>query len=270
MSRRLLYKLLLGASGSYLALLGLARLSYRSLLYPAPKKGLDRNPRGGTLLHVDGHDAVGVPLAVYPDLERLPQAVIVYLHGNMETLLDSVPVAAEINARGLGFVAVEYRGYGGAAATEPDERGLYADAEAALRHLHRAGITPDRITLWGNSLGTGVAVEMARRGHGARLVLQAPFTSIPDVAGRLAPWLPAKWIIGDAYDSAAKAPELDLPALVLHGDADPLVPYDMGVALAEALPRAELVTVAGGSHSDLFVRERDRLLDRIVAHAAIP
>ena len=262
-----LWKLALGASGTYLALLGLGRLSYRSLLYPAPRTGLSHDPPGGELVETDTADGAKVQFAVYPGLDRLPERVVVFLHGNGETLAESVFLAGELTARGLGFVAVEYRGYGAAPTEGPHEEGLYADAEAALRHLHRRGVSSDRITLWGNSLGTGVAMEMARRGHAGWLVLQAPFTSIPDVASRWAPWLPMGWIIGDAYDSADKAPAVTLPTLVLHGDADTVVPYDMGVTLSDALPNAELVTVAGGTHTDIFVLRGQHLLQRIELHA---
>ncbi len=267
MPRPWLWKLALGAAGSYLALLGLAKVSYRALLYPAPRTGLEHDPPGGKLLEVEADDGARVQAAVYPRLDALPESVVVYLHGNGETLADSVFLAGELTARGLGFVAVEYRGYGQAPAEGPDETGLYADAEAALRHLHAAGVAPERITLWGNSLGTGVAAEMARRGHAARLVLQAPFTSIPDVASRWVPWVPTRWIIGDRFDTAAKASELTLPTLILHGDADPVVPYDMGVALSDALPNAELITVPGGSHNDIFVLQGQLLLQRIERHA---
>lgn len=267
MHRPWLWKLALGAAGSYLALLGLAKVSYRALLYPAPRTGLEHDPPGGELLEVGADDGARVQAAVYPRLDKLPKSVVVYLHGNGETLADSVYLAGEVTARGLGFVAVEYRGYGQAPTDGPDEPGLYADAEATLRHLHASGVSPDRITLWGNSLGTGVAAEMARRGHATRLVLQAPFTSIPDVASRWVPWVPTGWIIADRFDTAAKASELTLPTLILHGDADDVVPYDMGVTLSDALPNAELITVPGGRHNDIFALKGQELLQRIARHA---
>ena len=128
-------------------------------------------------------------------------------------------------------------------------------------------IGPDRITLWGNSLGTGVATEMAFRGHGSRLILQAPFTSIPDVAMTVAPFLPLRAIMKDRFASLEKAPFIQLPTLIVHGDADGVVPYRMGRRLSERFAHATLHTVPGGGHSDLYLRD-PTLLDRIAAFAA--
>ena len=170
--------------------------------------------------------------------------------------------------RMLRFVALEYRGYGTSPSESPNEDGLYADADGLLSSLHEAGIAADQITLWGSSLGTGVAVEMASRGHARTLILQAPYTSIPAVAQRFMPILPMGIIIGDRFDSLSKAPKLQLPTLILHGDADRIVPYDMGVTMSEAIANAELLTVRGAGHNDIFSRDGARLLNAIAKHAS--
>ena len=258
--------LLIGAAG-YGVVAGLTRLGYRSLLYPAPRRSLEVAPPGAEIRWLEASDGAPVQAVFHPPLDEAPERVIVFFHGNGETVADGLALGREIARRGLGFVALEYRGYGGARAEDPSEPGLYADAEGVLAALGDRGIGAERITLWGNSLGTGVAMEMARRGRGERLVLQAPYTSIPDVAARFAPFLPLRLLIDDAFDNASKAPTIAVPTLVLHGDRDGVVPYDMGVALAARIPGAELVTVAGGGHNDLFVRDRERLLARLVAFA---
>src|SRR5258708_30716220 len=91
------------------------------------------------------------------------------------------------------------------------------------------------IVLWGMSLGTGVAVEMATRGRGAALVLVAPFTSIPDAAARIAPILPVGLLIGDRFDNLSKAPRLNIPTVVVRGTADDVAPFAIGELRAAAI-----------------------------------
>ncbi len=246
--------------GGYAGLLGLSRLGYRAVLYPAPRRRLSEAPPGAELRRFETPDGTPIQALFYPPPGS---QVIVFFHGNGETIGDSVGLAAELNGRGLGFVAVEYRGYGSSPAHGPSEAGLYADAQAVLLSLAAEGIAPGDITLWGSSLGSGVAVEMATRGFGSRLLLSTPYTSMPAVAQRLLPVLPMRWVVSDCYDNLAKAPGLALPTLVIHGDADRLVPYDHGVTLSQAIAGAELVTVAGAGHNDWLVMGGDELLTRV-------
>ncbi len=255
-------------AGGYAGLLALSRLAYRVVLYPAPSKGLELAPAGAELRTYTAADGVPVQALVFPSAGG---RTIVFFHGNGETIADSVDLAAELAARGLGFVSVEYRGYGAArtlSTASPSEDGLYHDAEAVLQGLRATGFERDDIVLWGSSLGSGIAVEMAIRGYGSRLILATPYTSIPDVAARFVPFLPTTLIIGDHFDNLAKAPRLNLPTLILHGDKDRLVPYRMGVRLSKAIAGAELITVSGGGHNDLFVVARQRLLAAVQAHAS--
>jgi len=260
-------KIALAVGGGYLAIVGLARLGYRAVLYPAPRRELPRAPNGCALRDFRATDGEPVQALVMPAPKDA--RTIVHFHGNGETIADSVALGSELVRRGFGFIAVEYRGYGGStAAAGPTEDGLYADAEGVLTTLRNEGIGPDKVVLWGTSLGSGVAVEMAVRGHGSRLVLFTPFTSIVNVAARLVPILPASLVVTDRYDNLAKASRITIPTLVVHGNQDALVPYDMGVELARAITGAELVTIDGGAHNDLFVRARDRLFAVIAQHAS--
>jgi hypothetical protein len=250
----------------YASMLALARAGYRAVLFPAPRGTHVPVPDGASLVRFAARDGVTAHALLLP--APAPDApTLVQFHGNGETIADNVPLAEALRARGVGVLLVEYRGYGVSQGAPPSEVGLYLDAEAALDELARRGVGPERVVLWGTSLGTGVAAEMASRGRGARLVLVTPYTSIPELAARYAPLLPAAAIIVDRFDTLAKAPRLALPALVIHGDRDEVVPYDMGRAVAAALPSARLVTVPGGHHNDLFAKDGPRLLDAIAAHA---
>lgn len=258
----ILAKLLLVLAGLYLALCLAGCLAHRSLLYPAPRDGAPEVPPGASLLHARASDGVAVPALHFPAPPGAP--TVVHFHGNGETLRTETPFGLALARRGLGVLLVEYRGYG-AAPGEPGEEAFYRDAEAALAALSASGVRGEDIVLSGLSLGTGVAAEMAARGHGTRLVLIAPYTSIPGVAGHIAPFLPASILVSDRFDTLEKSARIRVPTLVIHGDQDELIPHEMGAAIARAIPGARLVTVEGGHHNDLFARRPD-LLDLIAEH----
>ena len=168
---------------------------------------------------------------------------------------------------GLGFYAVEYPGYGLAAVGQgPSEKGIYAAAERALAHLHEElGVPRERTVLQGQSLGSGVAVEMAKRGLGTRLVLITPYTSIVEVGARIFPWLPASLLVRDPFDSAAKAPELKLPVLIVHGTRDEVIPVDMGQRLGTLFPNATTRILEGRRHNDVL--DQPAILQELVRFA---
>lgn len=252
---------------AYVALCVAARLDYRVLLYPAPHDPPFVPPEGAKLLSLHADDGALVVAAQFPPPDDRARTVVIF-HGNGETLGGRVPLAEDLRSRGLGVVLAEYRGYGLASSSgPPDEAGLYRDATAILDELQRQGIGPDRVALMGISLGTGVAVEMAARGRGAALILVSPYTSITAMAARVLPFLPARWLCPDRFDTLSKAPRLHLPTLVIHGDSDEVVPFPMGQQVAAAIPGATLRVVPGGHHNDLFVRA-GASLDAAIADAA--
>lgn len=190
---------------------------------------------------------------------------VVHFHNNRETVEATAGFARALRARGLGVLLVEYRGYGASRGAEPSEEGLYRDAEAALDMLAARGVGPNRIVLSGTSLGTGVAAEMAFRARGTRLVLVTPYTSIPDLVTEAAPGVPAAALLSDRFDTLSKAHGIHVPTLVIHGDADEIVPFAMGQRVAAAIAGAAFLRVPKGRHGDLFVRDGPRLFDAIAA-----
>jgi fermentation-respiration switch protein FrsA (DUF1100 family) len=150
--------------GFFLAVVGVvvaARLAYPRLLYPAPQRD-ELAPGEGRLLKLTAGDGVRVHAIALEGPKDAP--VVVYFHGNGVVMGDMLWMARELVQRGVGVVIVEYRGYGlSAAGAAPSEAGLYLDAEAVLATLAAVGVAADRIVLLGESLGTGVAVEMAAR-----------------------------------------------------------------------------------------------------------
>ncbi len=261
------------ALASYLVVCVVARVAYTRMLFPAPR--LDRAPmiddseaRLVELPHADGSRTA----ALHYPAPSGARTVVVF-HGNGETMFDNTQHAIELKRRGLGVLLVEYRGYGTTYGSAPTEEMLYEDGEVAIDHLTGQHVPTDRIAIWGWSLGSGVAAEMAQRGHGSRLVLLAPFTSVTDMGRRFAPILPVSLLMRHRLDTLSKARDIKQPTLVVHGDADELIPIAMGEAVANAIPNAKLVRVAGGHHADLLYSEAGRpgareLYDLLAEHLA--
>jgi uncharacterized protein len=260
-------KVLLYALGSiallYATACVVASLAYRVLLYPAPRGPTGARPSDARALEATTSDGITAKGWLFSGGSDRP--LVVHFHGNGETIADDVVDARSLVARGVDVLLAEYRGYGDSAGQKgPTEQGLYADAEALL---DAAGVPPQKVLLWGTSLGTGVATEMAKRGKGQSLVLLAPFTSIPDIGVRVTPFMPVRLAVTDRFDSRSKAAAITMPVLIIHGTADEVVPYDMGQTLSHTFPRAELMTFPGGHHSDLFVDHADEIYDAIAKRA---
>ena len=136
-----------------------------------------------------------------------------------------------------------------------------------MSELARRGYGPERVILWGTSLGSGVAAEMARRHRGAALVLVSPYTSIPDLVRERALVSLPEFLLPDRFDIASKAAAIRVPTLIVHGDADEIVPFSMGTRLAKLIVGSTFVRVKSGGHGDLFARGGKQLLDRISSFA---
>lgn len=251
------------AALAYLAIIGLARLLHRRVLYQPPDDAVPAVPEGVALLTAKAADGVTVNALELAS----PKATrtIVHFHGNAETVDTNLNLAREMRKRGFAVILVEYRGYGRSKGTSPDEQGLYLDAAAVLDVLAARGIGPERVVLWGQSLGTGVATEMAKRGRGGRLTLVAPFTSAVEMASRVAPVLPASLVMADRFDSLAKAPAIDAPTLVVHGDIDDVIPFEQGERLSRAFPNVTFVKVPEGRHDNLY--KSTTVLNALTTHA---
>jgi alpha-beta hydrolase superfamily lysophospholipase len=250
----------------YLAIVALGWGMQRRLIYPAPPGARVPELPGGSLLRIaDGSGSTVFALHL-PASPASP--TVVHFHGNGEQIADLSWLASQLGTRGLGFFAVEYPGYGLASSGAPSEASIESAAETALRHLQSSLGVPNReIVLLGQSLGSGPAVEMARRGHGARLVLVSPYTSIPDVGARSFPFLPVRLLVRDRFDNASKAAAIAHPVLVVHGTRDEVIPFDMGERLSRLFPRARLRRLEGAHHNDIFTSEHGVALKEIADFA---
>lgn len=240
----------------YLLAVALLFVGQRTILFQPPSPA--RRPSVGQL--VDAEAEGRIVLAWVPAREGAP--TIVWFHGNAQQIADLDPLLSAFADAGLGAAAVEYPGYG-LLAGSPSQDAIFATSDAALRELRRRGV--GEVVLAGQSLGTGVAVEMAARGYGSRVVLLSPYTSMTAMARERFPLAPA-FLLRDPFDTASRAAAIRVPVLVVHGTEDPLIPFAMGQELAAAFPEATLRPVPGGGHDDLFRRDPG-LIPALVAFA---
>ena len=152
---------------------------------------------------------------------------------------------------GFGILVMSYRGYSGSTG-RPSEAHNIADARLAYDYLIKQGLKPSDIVLYGESLGTGVAVQLASSVPVAGVILDAPYTSIVEVGAKSYPILPLRWIMTDRYESDKYIARINAPLLILHGARDPVIPLEMGQRMHElAQEPKRIVVFPEGRHIDL-------------------
>jgi fermentation-respiration switch protein FrsA (DUF1100 family) len=186
---------------------------------------------------------------------------LVFFHGNADSLATASSVADPYIAAGYGFLVAEYRGYSGLEG-KPTETGLYADGRACMTALIAQGVKSQDILLFGHSLGTGVAVQMAEEFHVGGLILLAPYLSIPKIAQVHYPFIPAQLLALDRFNNAAKISSIHAPLLIVNGLNDQIVPPSQGKQLFElASDPREFHTLPHHDHNDLFDAAAPIVLD---------
>jgi fermentation-respiration switch protein FrsA (DUF1100 family) len=195
-----------------------------------------------------------------------PRAVILFSHGNAGNISDRADLLHFLrdNLR-CSVLAYDYRGYGRSEGT-PTEQGILADGRAARKWLaERAGIAENRIVEMGESLGGGVAVDLAANGGARGLVLENTFSSLPEVAAAHYPWLPVRLLMRAQLNSAKKIGDYHGPLLQSHGDRDQVIPFTLGKKLFDAANEPkEFLIVPGGDHNDPRTPEFVQALDRFI------
>jgi hypothetical protein len=242
-----------------LAWWGHERIVWQPPIGPHPEPATGAAVRRVDYAAEDGQPLLGYLVAA-PAARSGTAGVLLVFHGNAERAADGVPWAREVARRtGWSLLLAEYRGYAGLPGRS-SHAGAARDAMAAYRWLRDVhGVPAAQVALFGYSLGSAVAAELAAAlGTAERpavLVLQAPFTATHDLVREIAPrWLAATWpLIGRVpFDTRERVAGLDVPVWVVHGTADRVIPPRMGPAVHAAARRpGGLLLVPGADHVDL-------------------
>jgi fermentation-respiration switch protein FrsA (DUF1100 family) len=252
--------LLAALAVAYLVLLLILRVSESRLLYvrgapgplAPPPSYLGLTPERVEIRTADGVTLVGWIIRAPP--AATPGRWLLICHGNAGNLADAGRPEhyAALRDLGLSLLAFDYRGYGESGG-QPSEEGLYRDADAAYRYLRDTlAVPPSRIVLFGHSLGSAVAVELATRVPAAGLVLDGALTSVPDRAQEIYPLVPMRWVARSRYASIEKIGRVSIPKLFLHARADEVVPLAHGRRLYAAAPPPKTFVELAGGHADAF------------------
>ena len=157
---------------------------------------------------------------------------IVYFHGNAGKLENRIHKLNHFKNMDVNFLIIAWRGFSGNEG-KPSEKGLYDDGNSAILWLKNLGLKESDIILYGESLGTGVATELAQNKNFAGLVLETPFTSMIAAAKNFYPYIPVGLLLRDKYKNDKKIKNINIPILVMHGEADQIVPFWMGKKIYE-------------------------------------
>ena len=250
---RIVISLLRAAGVAYVALFALLYLMQHKLLYhidsirtPPAEAGL------ANVREVEIAAADGTRLIAWHAPARAGQPTLLYFHGQGGTLKGRSRRFQRFIGEGWGVFMMTWRGYGGSTGS-PSEANNVADARVAYEALRKAGVGPREIVLYGESLGTGVAVQLATGADAAGLILDAPYTSTVDVAADRYPFFPVRLAMRDTYPSSRFIKNVRMPILILHGEQDTIIPVRYGKTLfAQANEPKQLALFPDGQHTDLY------------------
>jgi len=224
----------------------------RSFLFPVPTV-VRTSPQQAGFGEAEEHvldTADGEKVIVWHVPAKAGHAIVLYFHGNGDYLAGFFGRFRDLIADGTGVVALSYRGYAGSSGS-PSEQGLLLDAASAYAFTS-ARYSADKIVAWGFSLGTGVAVAVAAEQPVAKLILEAPYSSIADVAALVFPIYPVRLVIKDPFRSDLRIPRVKVPLLIMHGARDRTIPIAFGERLfALAHEPKQFVRLPEGGHADL-------------------
>lgn len=236
---------------AYAVMVGVLFLLQRALLYPAQAVSTTPEQAGlpdmveGAVTTADNY-RLRYWFAPPRDSGR---PVVVLFHGNASCMASRAQTARTLLDKGYGVLLASYRGYDGNPGA-PSEQGLYKDARAQLDYVKGQGYP---LVLIGQSLGSGIAVQMATEYPVRALVLETPYTSMADTAAFHYPFVPVRWLLLDRYDSLSKMAQVKAPVLVIQGTADEVIPQQLGQRLFEAASQPkEAVWVNGASHNNIY------------------
>ncbi len=180
---------------------------------------------------------------------------LLFFHGNAGNISHRLDSIRQFHELGLSVFILDYRGYGQSGG-RPSEAGLYRDADAAWRYLTETrGLTASDIVLFGRSLGGSVATRLAVDVRPSGLIVESSFTSVPDVAQELYPWLPARWLSRLRHATRDFIQDVECPVLIIHSRDDEIIPFHHGEAIFAAAPEPRTLLELHGSHNEAFLED---------------
>jgi len=189
--------------------------------------------------------------------------VLLFFHGNAGNISHRLESIRQFRNLELSVFIIDYRGYGQSEG-RATEAGIYRDAEAAWRYLTETrGVSPEDIVIFGRSLGASVAARLAGQQKPLALIVESSFTSVPDVAQELYPWLPVRWLSRMNHATRDYVRDVRCPVLVVHSRDDEIIPFHHGRAIFEAAPTADTLLALRGSHNDAHVRDERAYIEGI-------
>jgi fermentation-respiration switch protein FrsA (DUF1100 family) len=262
--KRIAFGVLLTTLGLYvIALVAIFSLQRSMMYFPPQALAAPAEP---AIQALKLHTADGESLTAWYLPPASGKPVILFFHGNGSSLSSEEGRWRRIQAAGVGFFAIGYRGYSGSSG-HPTEAGLHEDALAAYKWLAER-YAPKDIVIHGHSLGSGVAVRLASEKPARALILEAPFTSAVDRAAAQYGWAPVRLLMLDQFMSRDRIKAVHMPLLVVHGDHDSVIPFSDGQTLfALANSPKTFVRMVGSDHNTLT---RDGIYDQVWRFLDIP
>lgn len=263
---RMLFNIIILAAIAYTALALLVFVAQpRLIYYPETGRDIITTPDQAGLAYepvklstVDGETLHGwfVP-ALAKGVQGVERGTVLFFHGNAGNISHRMEYLLMFHRLGYDTFIFDYRGYGQSSGS-PSESGTNLDAEAAWRYLTETkGIPPARIVLFGESLGGAVAAWLAARQKPAVLVLASVFTSVPDMAAKIYPFLPVRLLSRFDYNTLGYLRSITCPVFVAHSPQDEIVPLEHGRMLYQAAPEPKQFLELQGGHNDGFIFMRE-------------
>ena len=181
--------------------------------------------------------------------------VLVFFHGNAGNISHRLDSIAQFVDLGLSVLIIDYRGYGQSGG-RTTEKGIYRDADAAWRYLIESrGMVASDIVIFGRSLGASVAARLAAQHQPLALILESSFTSVPDIAQDIYPWLPARWLSRLNHATRDFVQDVRCPVLVIHSRDDEIIPFHHGETIFASANEPRTLLAIRGTHNDAFLRD---------------
>ena len=226
--RNFLLEVIIGVILIYLSILVLLFIFQRNLMYLPEENNYSGDKIKVDIEKVKINTSDNLDLLGWfhkKDLKKFK--TILYFHGNAGKLENRIHKLNHFKDMEVNFLIIAWRGFSGNKG-KPSERGLYIDGNSATKWLKNLGLNEKDIILYGESLGTGIATEIAQNSNFAGLILETPFTSMVDAAKNVYPYIPVGLLLKDRYENYKKIKNINIPILVMHGEADQIVPFRMG------------------------------------------